>query len=388
MGYLDSTGHRRRDSDGGARNAAAFVQGGEVVARYFKHHLPNYGVFDEARYFKAGSELGVVTFGGVDIGLTICEDVWQDGGPFAAAAAAEVGLLVNINGSPYERNKDDVRLNLVQRRAVEAGAPWSTSTSAAARTSWSSTATPSSSAPTAACWPGRRSSWRSCSWWSWICRPRPATPSTGPGAHRGPLPGAAATAPGRRRAGRAAGHRRPAGRRGRGLGRAGHRNPRLHRQERLLLGGARNVRRHRLGGGGRHRRGRDRRRERVRRGAARDYSSEHSLSDAVELAANLGAPLQTVPIAPMVERVRRVPEADRPGRGERAGPGARHHADGAVQPARPPGAGHRQQERAGGRVLHDLRRRGRRLRPDQGRAQDPGVAAGALAQRRGGRAAA
>jgi NAD+ synthase (glutamine-hydrolysing) len=114
LGYLDS--------DGGPRNAAAFVQDGQVVARYFKHHLPNYGVFDEDRYFKAGSELTVVRFGGVDVGLTICEDVWQDGGPFAAAAAAEVGLLVNINGSPYERDKDDVRLSLVQRRAVEASA--------------------------------------------------------------------------------------------------------------------------------------------------------------------------------------------------------------------------------------------------------------------------
>ena len=65
----------------------------------------------------------MVRFGGIDIGLTICEDVWQDGGPFEAAALARVGLLLNINGSPYERGKDDVRLSLVQRRAVEAGAP-------------------------------------------------------------------------------------------------------------------------------------------------------------------------------------------------------------------------------------------------------------------------
>ncbi|HST48051.1 NAD+ synthase [Jatrophihabitans sp.] len=112
VGYLDT--------DGGPRNAAAFLQDGQVVARYFKHHLPNYGVFDEDRYFKAGDQLTVVRFGDLDIGLTICEDVWQDGGPFAAAAVAEVGLLVNINGSPYERNKDDVRLTLLQRRAVEA----------------------------------------------------------------------------------------------------------------------------------------------------------------------------------------------------------------------------------------------------------------------------
>ena len=124
VGYLD-------DTDGAARNAAAFLQDGRVVARYFKHHLPNYGVFDEYRYFKAGTALTVVRFGGVDIGLTICEDVWQDGGPFTAAARAQVGLLVNINGSPYEsniaglpgqRNKDDVRLALVRRRAIEAGA--------------------------------------------------------------------------------------------------------------------------------------------------------------------------------------------------------------------------------------------------------------------------
>jgi NAD+ synthase (glutamine-hydrolysing) len=64
----------------------------------------------------------VLRLGGVDIGLTICEDLWQAGGPFAVAAAARVGLVLNINGSPYELNKDDVRLPLVQRRAAEAKA--------------------------------------------------------------------------------------------------------------------------------------------------------------------------------------------------------------------------------------------------------------------------
>ncbi|PZS16300.1 MAG: NAD+ synthase [Pseudonocardiales bacterium] len=115
VGYLDS--------DGGPRNAAAFLLGGTVVARYFKHHLPNYGVFDERRNFVAGTTFVVVRYRGADIALTICEDVWQDGGPFAVAGAAGVGLVVNINGSPYERNKDDVRLPLLQRRAAEAGAP-------------------------------------------------------------------------------------------------------------------------------------------------------------------------------------------------------------------------------------------------------------------------
>jgi len=129
VGYLDDAA----DDPGGPaapRNAAAFLQGGQVVARYFKHHLPNYGVFDENRYFTAGRSLTVVRFGGVDVGLTICEDVWQDRGPFTAAALARVGLLVNINGSPYERGhvdgqprgKDEVREPLVRDRAVEAGA--------------------------------------------------------------------------------------------------------------------------------------------------------------------------------------------------------------------------------------------------------------------------
>jgi NAD+ synthase (glutamine-hydrolysing) len=111
------------DDDGRPRNASAFLLRGQVVARYYKHHLPNYGVFDERRYFAQGTSLTVVRHLGVDIALTVCEDVWQDGGPFAVAGAAGVGLVVNINASPYERNKDDVRLPLIQRRAREANAP-------------------------------------------------------------------------------------------------------------------------------------------------------------------------------------------------------------------------------------------------------------------------
>jgi NAD+ synthase (glutamine-hydrolysing) len=111
------------DEDPLTRDASAFLLGGQVLARYNKHHLPNYGVFDERRYFAPGSELTVVRHLGVDIALTVCEDVWQDGGPFSVAGAAQVGLVLNINASPYERNKDDVRLALLQRRAAEAGAP-------------------------------------------------------------------------------------------------------------------------------------------------------------------------------------------------------------------------------------------------------------------------
>jgi len=111
------------DDDGLPRDASAFLLGGQVVARYFKHHLPNYGVFDERRYFAPGQSLSVIRHVGVDIALTVCEDVWQEGGPFTVAGRAGVGLVVNINASPYERNKDDVRLRLLQRRAAEAAAP-------------------------------------------------------------------------------------------------------------------------------------------------------------------------------------------------------------------------------------------------------------------------
>ncbi|MGC5018269.1 NAD+ synthase [Micromonospora sp. DT47] len=127
VGYLDADGPPQISGDAepgrGARNAAALLHEGGIVATYFKHHLPNYGVFDEDRYFVPGDTLTVVRVGGVDVALTICEDLWQAGGPFAVARQAGVGLVVNINGSPYELNKDDIRLPLVRRRAAEAGAP-------------------------------------------------------------------------------------------------------------------------------------------------------------------------------------------------------------------------------------------------------------------------
>ena len=116
VGYLD------RD-DAGPRNAAAVLYRGAVVARQFKHFLPNYGVFDEYRIFKPGTELDVIRLHGLDIGMVICEDIWQDGGPIAALGAAGVDLVLVPNASPYERNKDDQRLPLVARRAREAGAP-------------------------------------------------------------------------------------------------------------------------------------------------------------------------------------------------------------------------------------------------------------------------
>ena len=107
---------------GEPQNSAAVLHGGRVVARYAKHHLPNYGVFDEFRYFVRGDRLPVVRLHGVDVAPVICEDMWQAGGPLQVARTAEAGLVVCINGSPYERGKDDVRGPLAVRRAVEAGA--------------------------------------------------------------------------------------------------------------------------------------------------------------------------------------------------------------------------------------------------------------------------
>jgi NAD+ synthase (glutamine-hydrolysing) len=106
---------------GAPQNAAAILHQGRVAGRYAKHHLPNYGVFDEYRYFVPGSSLTVARVHGVDVAVAICEDIWQEGGPVAVAREAGAGLLLVINGSPYERNKDDVRLDLVQRRAAGAG---------------------------------------------------------------------------------------------------------------------------------------------------------------------------------------------------------------------------------------------------------------------------
>ncbi|MEZ5115444.1 MAG: NAD+ synthase [Candidatus Nanopelagicales bacterium] len=118
---LDNDADRLGRPRGAPLNAASVLHRGAVVARYAKHHLPNYGVFDEFRYFVPGSRSCVVRVRGVDVALAICEDLWQDGGPVAEVARIGAGLLLVLNGSPYERNKDDVRLDLCARRSAEAG---------------------------------------------------------------------------------------------------------------------------------------------------------------------------------------------------------------------------------------------------------------------------
>ena len=110
VGYLDQ----------GPKNTVAVIHDGKIKATYVKRHLPNYGVFDEFRNFVAGDETLVVRIHGVDVAVAICEDIWHS---LESIAARAPGLLVVPNGSPFERNKDDVRLALVQKRAKEIGAP-------------------------------------------------------------------------------------------------------------------------------------------------------------------------------------------------------------------------------------------------------------------------
>ncbi|KAB2345473.1 NAD+ synthase [Actinomadura rudentiformis] len=123
-GYLDRRTVslvRAGQPAGSPLDAAAWLHGGEVLVRSAKHHLPNYGVFDEYRIFVRGDRLPVVRLHGVDVATVVCEDLWQDGGPVSVTETANAGLLLAINASPYERDKDDVRLELCARRAREAG---------------------------------------------------------------------------------------------------------------------------------------------------------------------------------------------------------------------------------------------------------------------------
>lgn len=100
------------------QNALAVMHGGEIVARQAKVHLWNYGVGDEIRNFVPGDVLHVLEVRGTDVAMVICEDLWRDG-IASAVRASGAGLLVVPNGSPYEAAKDDVRLDLCRRRAVE-----------------------------------------------------------------------------------------------------------------------------------------------------------------------------------------------------------------------------------------------------------------------------
>ena len=115
VGFVD-------DTPQGARNAAAVLQGGHVSSRYHKMKLPNYGVFDELRYFTPGSAGCIARIGTSSVGVSICEDAWTSGAPFDMYAAAGIGVLANINASPYHARKTGERLDICSARARETGA--------------------------------------------------------------------------------------------------------------------------------------------------------------------------------------------------------------------------------------------------------------------------
>ena len=114
-GFVDRT-------DAGLHNAAALLRSGRVEARYRKIKLPNYGVFDERRYFVSGTTASSVTVGEDAVGLSVCEDAWSPGPPFDAYARDRVPVVLNINASPYHRHKRDERLEICRARAFETGA--------------------------------------------------------------------------------------------------------------------------------------------------------------------------------------------------------------------------------------------------------------------------
>jgi len=106
VGFVDS-------EDGKLYNAAAVLHNRKIVATYRKIHLPNYGVFDERRYFTAGNECPVLSIRGIKVGLNICEDIWESVGPSEVQCANGAQILVNLNSSPYESGKQGHRVDIV-----------------------------------------------------------------------------------------------------------------------------------------------------------------------------------------------------------------------------------------------------------------------------------
>ncbi len=111
VGFVD------RDKNKKLYNAAALIYNGKVKGVYHKKELPNYGVFDEKRYFTAGDQTPVFYYRGVSFGVTICEDIWISDGPHLDECKAGAKLVINISSSPFDYNKLRVRQDLVKKRA-------------------------------------------------------------------------------------------------------------------------------------------------------------------------------------------------------------------------------------------------------------------------------
>jgi NAD+ synthase (glutamine-hydrolysing) len=100
-------------------NAAAIIHDGKLIHVYHKTYLPNYGVFDENRYFRSGNESTIYNFGGVNIGINICEDIWYESGPASTQAYAGADVIINISASPYHMGKAHYRERMIATRAAD-----------------------------------------------------------------------------------------------------------------------------------------------------------------------------------------------------------------------------------------------------------------------------
>lgn len=115
VGHLSASGYR-------PLNSLSVLHQSDIVVKYDKHQLPNYGVFDEHRNFTAGEHPAVIRVGGIDIALAICEDIWQDNAPLDTYADSNIGLLLVANGSPFEVSKTSVRYELARKQAARLNA--------------------------------------------------------------------------------------------------------------------------------------------------------------------------------------------------------------------------------------------------------------------------
>ena len=116
-GIVAIVGYPERAED--VHNAAAILADGTLQASYRKIHLPNYGVFDELRYFQPGQRGATIEVDGVTIGLTVCEDIWQPGPPLSDEALSGARLIVNLSASPYHAGKGVARERMIAQRAKD-----------------------------------------------------------------------------------------------------------------------------------------------------------------------------------------------------------------------------------------------------------------------------
>ncbi len=112
VGFVDK-------GDNGIYNAAAIIHDGKLASVYHKIHLPNYGVFDENRYFQSGKDCPVFVIAGVNVGVNVCEDIWIESGPARTQARSGAELIVNISASPYHFGKGDIREKMLTARATD-----------------------------------------------------------------------------------------------------------------------------------------------------------------------------------------------------------------------------------------------------------------------------